>query len=170
MLFGYLIELLYRPVPGCDTIGQPSCDSIADEMQRTSFYITLAFVGILVCTSVGNIILYYGFGTASERMNKRVRDAAFRSLLRQEVAYFDRHNVQSIASQLQDDAASLHAFTGEPLRTLVMAISSLLIGVLISLFFMWPVALMAFAIMPVLAFAAKASTTPYSYSLLYIQL
>ena len=89
-------------------------------------------------------------------MNKRVRDAMFKSLLRQEVAYFDTHNIASLTSQLQDDAAVLHAFIGEPLRTFITAVSSLLIGILTSLYFMWPVALMAFCFVPALAFVAKA--------------
>ena len=89
-------------------------------------------------------------------MNKRVRDAMFKSLLRQEVAYFDTHNIASLTSQLQDDAAVLHAFIGEPLRTFITAVSSLLIGILTSLYFMWPVALMAFCFIPALAFVAKA--------------
>lgn len=148
-------ELLYKPVPGCDGVGQPTCDSIANDMQKTSFYITFAWIGVLVCTSIGNVLLYKGFQTASERMNKRVRDALFKSLIRQEVAYFDKENINSITSQLQGDAAVLHAFSGEPLRTFVIAVSSLFVGVFISLFYMWPVSLMALALLPVLGFAAK---------------
>ena len=64
------------------------------------------------------------------------------------VAYFDKEN-------LQGDAAVLHAFSGEPLRTFVIAVSSLFVGVFISLFYMWPVSLMALALLPVLGFAAK---------------
>ena len=47
VLFGYLIELLYRPNPGCkdtyislqmsESFGPPTCESIADDMQMTSF-------------------------------------------------------------------------------------------------------------------------------------
>lgn len=109
-----------------------------------------------MCTSVGNVLLYYGFGTASEKINKRVRDALFQSLLRQEVAYFDKRNVNSITSQLQDDAATLHAFSGEPLRTFIIALSSFLVGILLALYYMWPVALVALGLLPVLAFGAKA--------------
>ena len=155
VLFGYLIELLYRPVPGCDEAGFPSCESIANDMQTTSFYITFAWIGILCFTTVGNVLLFYGFGTASERMNKRVRDTLFQSLLRQEVAYFDKHNVARIASELQDDVAKLHAFSGEPLRTFILAAASLLIGVVVAFYFMWPVALLALGFIPVLGLAAK---------------
>lgn len=134
----------------CLRVSDSSCD------YDLAFSITLAFVGVLVCTSVGNVLLYDGFGKAAERMNKRIRDAMFGSLLRQEVAYFDANNVNAISSQLQEDAAVLHAYTGEPLRTFILAVSSLLIGVIVAMYYMWPVALMAFAVIPLLAFAAKA--------------
>ena len=66
-------------------------------------------------------------------MNKRVRDAAFTALVRQEIAFFDKRSVGSITSQLQDDAARLHTFTGEPIRSLLIALSSVLTGIVLSL-------------------------------------
>jgi ATP-binding cassette, subfamily B (MDR/TAP), member 1 len=73
----------------------------------------------IVASLIGNILLYYGFGIAAERMNRRVRNAAFKSLVRQEVAFFDSHPVGTLTSQLQDDAALVHSFSGEPIRSLV---------------------------------------------------
>ena len=43
-------------------------------------------------------------------MNKRVRDAAFNALIRQEVGFFDLRPVGVITSQIQDDAALIHSF------------------------------------------------------------
>jgi ATP-binding cassette subfamily B (MDR/TAP) protein 1 len=155
IFLAYTIELLYRPVLGCDEDGQPTCDSIANDMQIESFKIAYGWIGVLVSTVVGNVILFHCFGTASERMNKRVRDKAFRSLLRQEVAFFDNHSIGSLSSQLQDDAAMIHSFTGEPIRTLVVGLSSLLVGLVISFVFMWPFALLCLAIVPFMSFASK---------------
>ena len=75
---------------------------------------------------------FWGFGTASERLNKRVRDSAFSALLRQEVGFFDKRSVGSITSELQDDAAKIHAFSGEPVRSFIIAIASLLTGLALS--------------------------------------
>ena len=144
MLFGYTADILYRSIPGCDAVGEPSCASIAFEMQRSSFFITFLWICLLITTIVGNILMHFGIRKASERLIKRVRDALFRSLLRQEVAFFDEHSISSIASQLQDDVAALHAFCDEPLQIIISAVSSLLIGIFISLYYMWPVGLMAF--------------------------
>lgn len=155
VLLAYTIELLYRPLPGCDANGLPSCDSIANEMQETSFNISYGWLGILGSTLVGNVVLFHGFGTASERLNRRVRDSAFASLLTQEIAWFDKHSVGSITSQLQDDAAMIYSFSGEPIRTLVVSVASLLVGIVISFVFMWPFALLSICCTPFMAFSAK---------------
>ena len=68
-------------------------------------------------------LVFYGFGYATERINKRIRDMMFSSLMRQEVAFFDKRSVGSITSQLQDDVAFIFAFSGEPIRTLVINVS-----------------------------------------------
>jgi ATP-binding cassette, subfamily B (MDR/TAP), member 1 len=81
---------------------------------------------------VGNILTYWGFGLASERLSKRVRDMSFTALLRQEVAFFDQRSVGSITSQLQDDASRIQAFSGEPIRAIFVALSSVLTGVVLS--------------------------------------
>jgi len=83
------------------------------------------------------MLLYFGFGTASEKMSKRVRDSAFLSLVRQEVAYFDVRSVGTITSELQDDTAMIHSFSGQPIRTLIVNLSSVLVGLVLSFVFMW---------------------------------
>lgn len=88
----------------------------------------------MVACLLGNILQFYGFGSASERLNKRIRDSSFLALLRQEVAFFDKRSVGSITAQLQDDAARIHAFSGEPIRTVIAALGSVAIGVIISFF------------------------------------
>jgi ATP-binding cassette subfamily B (MDR/TAP) protein 1 len=86
---------------------------------------------------VGHTLVHYGFGTAVERMNKRVRDASFKNLIRQEIAWFDVRPVGTITTQLSDDAALIHSFSGEPIRTLVMTLSSVAVGLVVSFVFMW---------------------------------
>jgi ATP-binding cassette subfamily B (MDR/TAP) protein 1 len=120
------------------------------DMRLMSFNLFYGYCGLAGCVLVGNVILFWGFGSASERMNKRIRDGAFTSLLRQEVGWFDLCPPGSIATQLADDAALLHAFSGEPVRTLILNLSSVLVGLIISLFYMWPFALVTLGILPFL--------------------
>jgi len=159
IIFAYMIEYLYYPVLPCDEDAgidpiypHTSCDEyitfVTDEMKNMSYTLTYGWLGVIAAVMIGDILVYYGFGTASERMNKRVRDSAFTSLMRQECAFFDFHTVGSLTSQLSDDAAMIHSFSGQPIRQMVMSLSSVLVGLVVSFIYMWPFALVALAILP----------------------
>ena len=82
----------------------------------------------------GHIILFWGFGNASERMTRRTRDDVFNALVRQEVSFFDKRSVGKITSELQEDTTQVQTFTGDPIRQLLMALSGLLTGVVLSFY------------------------------------
>ena len=135
------IELLFVRVSFCDedllaSSGFETCDElwadIADDMRVRSYQVGAYWAIVAIGSVVGNMLTFWGFGNASERMNKRVRDSTFTSLVRQEVAYFDQRSVGKITSQLQDDAARLHTFTGEPIRAFLVAIASVFTGLVLS--------------------------------------
>ena len=146
-MFAYLIQLLYNPVLYCDDLEVPppegfsSCpeywESESDQMRDLSFKVFYGLLAIMFSACCGHVLLFYGFGTATERMNKRVRDAAFKSLVRQEVAWFDVRPVGVITTKLSDDAALIHSFSGEPIRTLVLNLASVFVGLVVSFVFMW---------------------------------
>jgi ATP-binding cassette subfamily B (MDR/TAP) protein 1 len=133
-IFAYTIELLYTPVAPCDAI-DAVCkiywNSVKDTMQDLASSIAWGSFGTMMAAFFGNILLYYGFGVAVERMNRRVRNEMFQSLIRQEVGYFDSHNVGSLTAQLQDDAAMVQSFTGEPIRSLIVSLSSVCVGLVV---------------------------------------
>mmetsp|Transcript_3600 Transcript_3600/g.7957 ORF Transcript_3600/g.7957 Transcript_3600/m.7957 type:complete len:1436 (+) Transcript_3600:181-4488(+) len=172
IIFAYMIEYLYYPVLPCDEAAgidpispYTSCDdyiaSVADTMRSNSFKLTYGWLAIIAAVMVGDILVYCGFGTASERMNKRVRDSAFTSMLRQEISYFDAHTVGYLTSQLSDDAALIHSFSGQPIRQLVMSLSSVLVGVVVSFVYMWPFALVSLAVLPFMGFGAEMEMKMY---------
>ena len=149
------------PFDDCGAFCDAYYNAATDEMKQKSFKVTYGYLGLMLATMIGNLLLFYGFGTASERMNKRVRDAAFNALIRLEPAWFDKRTVGSITTQLQDDAAMIHSFSGEPIRTLVMNLSSVLVGVIISFVFMWPFALLTLFSLPAMGFGAMAEMRLY---------
>lgn len=142
VIFSEMIDLLFRPVLLCPDaqggipLGYDSCqeywDSFADSMRTRSFEIALYWAILLASCLIGFTANIWGFGTASERLNKRVRDTSFSALMRQEVAYFDQRSVGRITSQLQDDAARIHAFSGEPVRALLVALAAVVTGLVLS--------------------------------------
>lgn len=172
IVFAEMIGLLFYPALPCpapfvpagleentciDLLIEGSCGSyyncIADDMQQMSFVIAGYWAVIIAACLIGNVLVFKGFGTATERINKRMRDMTFSALMRQEVAFFDKRSVGSITSQLQDDVAFIFAFSGEPIRTLVINLASVLTGLTISMYFMWPFALLSIGIIPFMGFA-----------------
>ncbi|KAL3906406.1 MAG: hypothetical protein SGILL_009283, partial [Bacillariaceae sp.] len=158
-IFAYTIELLYSPVLPDQLDGYYS--TVVDDMKTLAANIAFGSLGTIFASLIGNILLYYGFGVAVERMNQRVRDDAFKSLCRQECGYFDAKPVGKITSELQDDAAMIHSFTGEPIRSLIVSLSSVLVGIVIGFYFMWPFALLFIGILPFLAFGAEMEMQMY---------
>lgn len=148
-------------MPTCDEelTSSPSCqaffDDVAAEMRETSFQLCGYWIVVAAGCLFGNMLTFWGFGMASERLNKRVRDTSFAALVCQEVAFFDKRSVGSISSLLPDDAARLHTFSGEPIRTFLIAFSSIVTGVVMSFVFMWPFALLAIGCIPLMGFATS---------------
>jgi ATP-binding cassette subfamily B (MDR/TAP) protein 1 len=142
VLFAETIDLLFRRVESCPDAngdiqgGFADCAAYwkdeADDMRSTSYAVAGYWIVVVAGCLLGNVLVFWGFGMASERLNKRVRDTSFTALLRQEVAFFDKRSVGSITSQLQDDAARIHAFSGEPVRSMIVALSSILTGITLS--------------------------------------
>jgi ATP-binding cassette subfamily B (MDR/TAP) protein 1 len=142
VLFAETIDLLFRRVENCPDAngdiqgGFIDCPAYwkdeADDMRSKSYSLAAYWIVVVAGCLLGNVLLFWGFGMASERLNKRVRDTSFTALLRQEVAFFDKRSVGSITSQLQDDAARIQAFSGEPIRSMIVALSSILTGITLS--------------------------------------
>jgi len=164
LLFAETMDILFRPVLNCTTEflefqDYISCedfwDAEAQYLKETS-HITSIYWAIVVFACVGgHIILFWGFGNASERMTRRTRDDVFNALVRQEVSFFDKRSVGKITSELQEDTTQVQTFTGDPIRQLLMALSGLLTGVVLSFYFMWQFALLSIVCIPFLGFATS---------------
>jgi ATP-binding cassette subfamily B (MDR/TAP) protein 1 len=175
VVFAFMIELLYYPVFECTENGtgyiapdgrnfdtcQDYWDAEADYLREFSIKITYAWVGIIASTLIGNTMLFYGFGAATEKMNKRVRDAIFIALMKQDIGYFDTNSVGTLSTKLEEDAAMMHSFSGEPIRQLTMMVASVLVGLFISFWYMWPFALLTLAILPFMGFGAYMEMKMY---------
>jgi ATP-binding cassette subfamily B (MDR/TAP) protein 1 len=141
IVFAELIGLLFYPAFPCDeslsiTYGYPTCDayydSVAETLKDLSYEIAVKWTAIIAACLVGNLLAFWGLGHATESINRRMRNLTFSSLMRQEVAFFDKRNVGSITSQLQDDVTMIQSFSSEPIRTMVINLASVATGLTIS--------------------------------------
>lgn len=162
LLFGETIELLYQPVFNCTpevqaVLNLTTCDGyaegVAEDMKQRSYDLSIFWTIVIVVCVVGNLLTAWGFGNASERMTRRIRDMAFDSLVRQEVAFFDKRSVGKITSQLQEDATQIQTFTGDPIRQVLISLASVLVGLVVAFYFMWPFALLSIGCLPLMGWA-----------------
>lgn len=98
-MFSETIDILFRRIEACDDdgaepipLGFATCEEYfgdqADVMREKSFRTAGYWFLVFSICIIGNVFNFLGFGTASERLNKRVRDMSFAALLRQEVGFF----------------------------------------------------------------------------------
>ncbi|HYV50229.1 MAG TPA: ABC transporter transmembrane domain-containing protein [Myxococcaceae bacterium] len=75
----------------------------ADLLDRAA----LALIGVFAVQGVAMAMRFYLFSTSGERVVTRLRDAVYRSLMRQEVAFFDERKTGELTSRLSSDTSVL---------------------------------------------------------------
>lgn len=92
------------------------------------------------------------FGVCSERLILRARSKAFRSMLRQDIAFFDRdeNSTGALASFLSTETKHLSGISGVTLGTILLVSTTLTVALLIALIIGWKLALVCISTVPVL--------------------
>ncbi|KAL2201015.1 P-loop containing nucleoside triphosphate hydrolase protein [Corynascus similis CBS 632.67] len=110
-------------------------------------YLMLAIVMFISFVGQGVV-----FAKCSERLIHRVRDRSFRSMLRQDVEYFDRdeHSAGALTSFLSTSATHVAGLSGSTLGTLIMVFTTLIASCSVGLSIGWKLALVCISTMPIL--------------------
>jgi len=75
----------------------------ADLLDRAA----LVLIGVFAVQGVAMAMRFYLFSTSGERVVTRLRDAVYRSLMRQEIAFFDERKTGELTSRLGSDTSVL---------------------------------------------------------------
>ena len=110
-------------------------------------YLMLALVQFFSFATQGII-----FSKLSERLVHRVRDRAFRTMLRQDVAFFDRdeNTAGALTSFLSTETTHVAGLSGVTLSTLLTVSTTLISALALSLAIGWKLALVCASTIPVL--------------------
>ncbi|KAI1457756.1 P-loop containing nucleoside triphosphate hydrolase protein [Annulohypoxylon moriforme] len=113
----------------------------------SGMFLMLAFVMCIAYISQG-----VAFARCSERLIHRVRDRAFRTMLRQDVAFFDKdeNTVGALTSFLSTETSHVAGLSGVTLGTLLMVTTTLITAMVVALAFGWKLALVCISTIPVL--------------------
>ncbi|GLH14652.1 Multidrug resistance protein homolog 49 [Gryllus bimaculatus] len=123
----------------------------ADDIRSKTNVFNILFLGIGVIAGLGSFLQSYMFGIAGVRLTTRLRIDVFRSMLEQEMAWYDdeKNRVGALCARLSGDAASVQGATGSRLGSILQAVSTLFVGAIIALVYSWKMALVALASVPV---------------------
>ncbi|GAB1201923.1 hypothetical protein APSETT445_000520 [Aspergillus pseudonomiae] len=108
-------------------------------------YLMLAFVQLLVIICQGTAFSY-----CAERLTHRVRDQAFRYILRQEIAFFDKRSSGALTSFLSTETSHLSGLSGITLMTILLMVTTLLASCVIGLAVGWELSLVCMSTIPLL--------------------
>ncbi|KAH6888629.1 P-loop containing nucleoside triphosphate hydrolase protein [Thelonectria olida] len=113
----------------------------------SSMYLMLAIVQFLAFVIQGIF-----FAKCSERLVHRVRDRAFRTILRQDVAFFDRdeNTAGALTSFLSTETTHVAGLSGVTLGTILMVLTTLISACAMSLAIGWKLSLVCISTIPVL--------------------
>ena len=109
-------------------------------------YLMLGFVQLIAMSIQG-----VAFAYCSERLIHRARDRAFRTMLRQDIAFFDEeeNSTGALTSFLSTEATHLAGISGVTLGTLLSVSTTLFSAIIISLAIGWKLALVTMCTIPV---------------------
>ncbi|KAH7037729.1 P-loop containing nucleoside triphosphate hydrolase protein [Microdochium trichocladiopsis] len=113
----------------------------------SAMYVMLAFV-VFIAQGLQGLV----FAKCSEKLIHRVRDRAFRSMLRQDVAFFDKdeNTAGALTSFLSTETTHVAGLSGVTLGTILMVLSTLISACVLSIAIGWKLALVCISTIPVL--------------------
>ncbi|TXG68236.1 hypothetical protein EZV62_003171 [Acer yangbiense] len=120
------------------------------KLKKEVGYLSIALVGL----GFGCIISMTGqqgfCGWAGTKLTMRVRDLLFRSILKQEPGWFDfeENSTGVLVSRLSADCISFRSVLGDRFSVLLMGLSSAAVGLGVSFFLEWKLALLATGLTP----------------------
>ncbi|KAH8889353.1 P-loop containing nucleoside triphosphate hydrolase protein [Thozetella sp. PMI_491] len=160
-----LIGLLCSIIAGCgnpvqavffakliNALSVPVNDATIPTIQSEASFWSLMYLMLAIVMFIAFSIQGVLFAKCSERLVHRVRDLSFRTMLRQDVEYFDRdeNSAGALTSFLSTETTHVAGLSGVTLGTILMVSTTLVAACTLALAMGWKLALVCIATIPVL--------------------
>lgn len=130
---------------------QQAVQLTASEFESTLALYSLMYVAIGMLVYLASFVQITCWQTACERQTHRIRRAFFRSILRQELAWFDKNRAGELSAKFNDDVERIRDGLGEQFSSMIKYGSSFLTGFLVGFIVSWRLTLVILACTPLLA-------------------
>ncbi|RHY82999.1 hypothetical protein DYB35_009156 [Aphanomyces astaci] len=114
-------------------------DSTVDEMRSDALMWSLGFVIMGAVVLVAVTVQNHQFAVVCERLTGRVRGLCFRSMLHQDMAWFDNpaHSSGALSTRLATDSAAVRTMTAETLNAILLNVATLGVAFGIAFYNSW---------------------------------
>lgn len=120
-------------------------------LSEVSFW-SLMYLMLGLVNMSAMIILGVAFAICSERLIHRARDQAFRTMLRQDISFFDKeeNSTGALTAFLSTETTHLAAISGATLGTILTCVTTVVAACIIALVIGWKLALVCISTLPIL--------------------
>ncbi|KCV69523.1 hypothetical protein H696_03944 [Fonticula alba] len=121
-----------------------------DKLMEAARTWALVFLGLGIYALLSNYLLNVGQFVSAERLTDRIRKLAFKTIVRQNIGWFDlpANATGALATRLSSDATYVQGGTTTRLAMMLQIAATLISGVLIAMISCWRIGLVVTACMP----------------------
>ncbi|KAF8652628.1 hypothetical protein AX16_004289 [Volvariella volvacea WC 439] len=114
--------------------------------------VALWFFVMAIVATIAYGIQTYLFSYTAAILCTRLRTLSFKSILRQDIEFFDRedNSTGALTANLSENPQKVNGIAGVTLGTIVQSIATLVIGVIMGMIYLWKVGLVGLACTPLL--------------------
>ena len=122
------------------------------QLQSKQDFWALMYLMLGIVQFLAFVVQGVAFAICSERLIHRARREAFRAMLRQDIAFFDKeeNSAGALTSFLSTETTHLAGMSGSTLGTLLVVITTLVAAIVLSISIGWKLALVCTATIPIL--------------------
>jgi ABC-type multidrug transport system fused ATPase/permease subunit len=140
--------------------GDPSNDKTArDDVNRNALIITLMGIGVFFL----NLLEYFLFSVAGEKVTERIRLQAYHKILRMPVEWFDipRNSGSAVAGRLSIDSQLVNGLTSLLIAVMLHNLATVIAAIIISFIYDWRIGIVGLIVMPLMLLAGFISMLFY---------
>ncbi|KFX89951.1 hypothetical protein V495_01201 [Pseudogymnoascus sp. VKM F-4514 (FW-929)] len=126
--------------------------SSPEKVLHDSNFWSLMYLMLAIVQFIAFVVQGWAFAFCSERLVHRVRDQAFRTMLRQDIAFFDKdeNTAGALTSFLSTETTHIAGLSGATLGTILTVVVTLIAALAVSIAIGWKLSLVVASTIPIL--------------------